>query len=207
LSGTHRDPLDELGYFAEWGGRRWEKLLGHAIHKFLGSDLSGQEVLEIGTCYGKTACLFALLGAQVTGVDLNQEVLDRAEAEARKWGVEAQTRFLCYDGDLDIFPDHRFDLLFTKSVLVMVPELEAFLNRASRKLKPGGKIVFLENARGHLLARALRYVKRPGRGSSGKIRYFTKRELQAVQDVFYVDILKRSFLPPIYLICGHGGEI
>lgn len=62
-----RYPLQHLGYFMEWGSKGWQKLMTHAIEHFLGTNLRGLQVLDIGTRYGKMACLFSLLGAEVMG--------------------------------------------------------------------------------------------------------------------------------------------
>ena len=153
------NPLRHLGYFVEWGGRNWQRLLTAAFDEFMGHDLEGQRVLDIGTRYGKAACLFALLGAQVVGIDLDQRDLAIAQQEAEHWGVAHRVDFIAYDGNLDLFCDQAFDLVFTKSVLVVVPQLPAFLRQIEAKLKPGGKIVFLENGRGSMPVHALRALR------------------------------------------------
>lgn len=194
-------PLKNTSYFIEWGGKKWERLLSYAIREFVGTDLAGQHILDIGTRYGKIASLFALLGGTVTGIDIREDCLTVAEAEARKWRVSERTHFIAYDGELDIFPDETFDLVFTKSVLVIVPRLEDFLRKIEIKLKPQGKIVFLENGRGNDILHALRAI-RHRHWDYTKANYFTDKELALISNIFEVETIKKTLLPPIYLILG-----
>jgi len=80
-------PLQHLDYFMEWGGKAWQHLMNHAIEHFLGTTLQGQQVLDIGTRYGKMACLFALLGGRVMGLDLSKKALSLARREATSLDV------------------------------------------------------------------------------------------------------------------------
>ena len=143
-----RHPLQRLDYFNEWGGKTWQRLMHHAFEHFLGVNLQGQQVLEIGTRYGKMACLFTLLGAKVIGFDMSRKYLSVAQKEATKWKITQRIVFVLGRGELSIFKDNSFDVVFSKSVLVVVPGLARFLEEVRAKLKPGGKIVFLENPKG-----------------------------------------------------------
>jgi protein-L-isoaspartate O-methyltransferase len=152
---------------------------------------------------------FALFGATVTGVETNERFVVKAQAEARKFGVSDRVKFLHYDGSLDIFGDGRFDLIFTKSVLVAVPRLEEFLWEMRNKLRSGGRIVFVENARGNFFIHSIRKVrhyllrkKQQTKWDYRKARYFTRSELSLIETVFTVREIRKSLLPPIYLILG-----
>lgn len=198
---TVTNPLKNLSYFSEWGGKKWERLLHYAFCEFIGTNLEGQQILDIGTRYGKMASFFALLGGRVTGIDVQKNCLVIAEAETRKWGVSEKVNFIAYDGNLDIFPSETFDLIFTKSVLVIIPKLEDFLRQIETKLKPQGKIVFLENGRGSHILRALRSIRHP-KWDHTKINYFTDRELTLINNIFEVKAVRKTVVPPIYLILG-----
>jgi SAM-dependent methyltransferase len=200
--------LDNLHYFVEWGGKSWEKHIRYALKAFIG-QVSGKEVLEIGYRRGKMSVFFALMGATVTGVEIKERYVAKAQSEAKQFGVSDRVEFLHYDGSLNIFGDCRFDLIFTKSVLIDVPELETFLWEISRKLKSGGRIVFVENARGNFFFHNIRKVrhyllkrKHKTKWDYRKIRYFTKSELSFIETVFAVREIRKSLLPPIYLILG-----
>lgn len=203
-----RDVLNELRYFVEWGGTSWEWMVRYAIENFIGLEMFSKEFLEVGTRRGKMACLFGLLGAKTTGLDIKESFLPLAKEEARRWAVEDKVQFLLYDGNLDkILPDKKFDLIFTKSVLFALGKsLEPFLNSMESKLKPGGKVVFIENGRGNFLVHAMRRIRHRD-WDYRKARFFTDRELQLVGNIFDISEVRKKWLPPIYLILGHKKEI
>jgi ubiquinone/menaquinone biosynthesis C-methylase UbiE len=195
------DPLKRLDYFVEWGGEAWERLVRHAFEHFLGVNLAGQQVLDIGTRFGKMACMFALLGAKVIGSDVNNNCLSVARKEAANCNVNHRVVFVLESGNLSAFKDNTFDIVFSKSVLVVVPDLVSFLEQVRAKLKPGGKIIFLENAKGPWLIHQLRAF-RHGKWDYTKAAYFTSREIEVVARIFEVTTLKRSLFPPVVLILG-----
>jgi 2-polyprenyl-3-methyl-5-hydroxy-6-metoxy-1,4-benzoquinol methylase len=185
----------------EWGGENWERLFRIAIGELRQNNfLNGAELLDIGTRYGKMAVLFSLMGARVTGIDIQEQSLLIAREEATKWNATS-VNFMPYDGNLDLFPDESFDIIFTKSVLVVVPDLKSFLAAVAKKLKPNGKIVFLENGKGNRLLHAMRAI-RHRKWDYKRANYFTEKEVDLIQSVFRLDILKRTTFPPVYLFVG-----
>jgi SAM-dependent methyltransferase len=133
-----------LDYFVGWGGPPVVQLVKRALET-LGTDLTGLRVLDIGFGHGQMSCLFALLGAQVVAVDTHDVTLPEAEAEAKRWGVSERIEFTRYSGDPGTIQQADFDIAFTKSVLLLVPELEVFLRALSTKLRPRGHVAFIEN--------------------------------------------------------------
>jgi SAM-dependent methyltransferase len=194
-----------LEYFVEWGGEGWRELVATGVREFLGERLDGRQVLDIGTRSGRMSCLFALMGAQVTGIDIGNDFVPQARLEAAKWGVEQRTTFVPYNGDLDIFADGSFDVIFTKSVLVVVPDLDGFVAKIERKLKPCGKAVFVENRRGDLIVRILRRI-RASFVDYGTLRCFTQREVAVIGRVLDVELVRTRAFPPVYLICASKGK-
>jgi 2-polyprenyl-3-methyl-5-hydroxy-6-metoxy-1,4-benzoquinol methylase len=194
--------MGNLGYFMEWGAKSWTNLTYHALHTCVGEEhIVDKEVLEIGSRYGKISSLFALLGAKVTGIDINQECLVTAEKEAVKHGVSDRVKFLAYDGDLDVFPDESFDIIFTKSVLVLVPELDAFLVTLNRKLKPKGKVIFIENGYGNMFIHFLRKFRHKT-WTFTRADFFKSDDMKLFRSSFEVKEIKRSWMPPIWMIYG-----
>ncbi|HMS85914.1 MAG TPA: class I SAM-dependent methyltransferase [Nitrospira sp.] len=194
--------LQDLDYFMEWGGRSWQSLMSYAFEHFLGTDLRGQQVLEIGSRYGKMTCLFALLGAKVIGIDTEGKSLLIAQQEAAKWKAEDAVLFIKAGGDLSIIKDNSFDVVFSKSVLVMVPDLAGFLEEVKQKLKPGGKIVFLENAKGPRWLHLLRAVRHMRKWDYAQARYFTSQEVKMVSQVFDEFVMRSWMFPPVILMMG-----
>lgn len=196
-------PLQHLDYFIEWGAKTWQHLLTHAIERFLGVSLQDQQVLDIGTRYGKMACLFTLLGAKVIGLDVNKKALSIAQEEARKWNIADRVAFIHGKGDLSNLNDNSFDVIFSKSVLVVVPDLACFLKEVNAKLKPGGKVVFLENAKGPWFIHLLRAFRHFRKWDYTKARYFTAQEVRLVSEIFDEVVVRRRAFPPVLLMMGH----
>jgi len=199
---SEANPLVQLPYFVEWGGRGWQTLLADALQTYVGTNLEGRRVLDIGTRYGRMACLFALLGADVVGIDVHESPLRVAQSEARRWAVEGRVEFVKYGGDLDIFTGHSFDLVFTKSVLVLIHDLAPFLAQISSKLRSDGKVVFLENAKGNAVVHGLRRF-RHRRWNYTRAHYFTDGQIAQIGSVFDIDKMRKTVWPPVYLVCGH----
>jgi 2-polyprenyl-3-methyl-5-hydroxy-6-metoxy-1,4-benzoquinol methylase len=133
----------DLDYFVEWHTWLWKPAV-----RFVLGDLrrfAGRTVLELGCRDGKMASLFALLGANVTGLELPGQSLRAAELEARKWNVENRVQLRHYSGDLSVLPENEYDFVFSKSVLVVVPHLGGFAKSIAGILRPGGSLLAVEN--------------------------------------------------------------
>ena len=150
--------LANLSYFSEWGGLGWERLCLYALQNM--GDLDGKTILEIGPNSGRMSACFALLGAQIVGVETNASALKQAQEEIKQWGVQARVSFHHYDGDLDhceVVNESKFDFIFTKSVLVALEtHLLDFFEKLDRTLKPDGNCVLIENRHGGSLFSFLR---------------------------------------------------
>ncbi len=103
------------------------------------------------------SCFFALLGAQVRGVDIDEAALEKAEVEAKRWKVEDRLIFQGYGGDPGEISGEDYDFVFTKSVLVVVPQLKSFLARLGDKVRVGGELLAVENLEGNA---ALNFFRR-----------------------------------------------
>jgi len=193
--------LANLNYFTQWGGRAWAHLCRHAIQYL--DDLHGKTLLEIGPHYGRMSVCFALLGAKVIGIETSAADLKEAEAEARRWGVEANVSFVHYDGDLDhcqALNELEFDVIFTKSVLVLFGDsLFGYLQKLDRKLKTSGRCVFLENRYGGMICSALRKGQAILRGEKPHTS-LAPAQIRLINQVFHILMVKRTMIPPIYLI-------
>jgi SAM-dependent methyltransferase len=195
------NPLAHLDYFVEWGGWPWRRFVRIALDDFIGHDLAGLEVLDIGTRSGKMACLFALLGAQVVGIDKTPGFEKIARAEAERFGVADKTEFISTDGSLDALADRSFDLVYTKSLLVLVPGLPDFVKDINGLLKPGGRVCFVENGYGNFLVNAFRPLRH--NWNWRRARYFTDREIKLLDKTFETVLTKFWAVPPIYSYCGY----
>jgi SAM-dependent methyltransferase len=123
---------------------QWE--WNHCRHLFtdLPVSLIGARVLELGCNIGATAVVLALLGAEVTAVDIHRRFTDVAEANAARFGVSTRVSVCCVEDTRRMhLDDGAFDLVSCNSVLEYVPRphLEAVLAEAARVLRPAGLLV------------------------------------------------------------------
>lgn len=106
-------------------------------------------VLDAGCGFGTEALLFAAMGAEVVGVDLDAVRLSAAERRARHHasasGRAAGARF--EHGDVCAAWLRGYDVVWVRDGLGAFASLEGFLAETRRKLRPGG-IVVVDDANG-----------------------------------------------------------
>lgn len=153
----------DLDYFVEWRAWLWRPVVLAALD-YLG-DLRGKTVLEIGGRRGRMSCLMTMLGAKVTMLDRDKRSTATARDEARKWGLVDCIEIHQTDGTFAVVEGQQFDVIFTKSVLWSVADLDGLLAALAQHLAPGGRVVFLENCRGGRMMDVLRRLRLGGRPS------------------------------------------
>lgn len=104
---------------------------------------SGARVLEVGCGTGRSACYLSRLGFDVTAVDRNPLMLEKAKRRASRTG--SRVRFAFGDAGSLPFPDGSFDLVFVESVSVFVEGDRAF-REYNRVLRPNGRLLDRELA-------------------------------------------------------------
>ncbi len=84
------------------------------------------------------------MGAEVTGVDLSDQAIQRARELAQKTNLDA--KFI--NCDLYDLPNHlndEFDIVYTTyGTIGWLPDLNKWGQIVSRFLKPGGRLIFVE---------------------------------------------------------------
>ncbi len=115
--------------------RPWREKLWSAAHG---------KILEIGVGTGKNFP-YHPRGAKVTGIDLSDEMLARAQERARRLGRPVALA----EGDAQAleFPDNSFDTAADTFVFCSVPDPVRGLQELNRVVKPGGRILLLEHTR------------------------------------------------------------
>ncbi|WP_410509134.1 class I SAM-dependent methyltransferase [Methanosarcina hadiensis] len=106
------------------------------------SNLKGR-VLETGVGTGRNLEYYPA-GAQVTGIDNSEGMLDKAQKKARD---RANITLLLMDAEYMDFPDNTFDYVVTTFVLCSIPDPVKALKEMKRVLKPSGELIALEHMR------------------------------------------------------------
>lgn len=110
----------------------------------------GRRVLDLGCRYGALTEYYAA-GNDVTGVDIDREALEHAEA---RLGIQALW------ADLDdplAFMDETFDVVVIGELLEHIREPDRLLDQAYRVLRPGGRLV-CSTPNGFRLKNRLRFL-------------------------------------------------
>ena len=107
-------------------------------------DVKGKSVLHLQCHFGQDTLSIARMGALVTGVDLSDQAIAKADYLAKKIGVDAN--FVCCNVlDTDKYINEKFDIVFTSyGTIGWLPELGRWGENIKNLLKPGGKFVFVE---------------------------------------------------------------
>ena len=109
-----------------------------------GLDIEGKAVLDIGVGTGGPALLLlSRFGARhVTGVDVEQSVVDRARALAVEQKLENRLDVRCIQPGALPFDDGQFDVVFSKDAFVHVADKTLLFDEIFRVLATGGVCVF-----------------------------------------------------------------
>jgi phosphatidylethanolamine/phosphatidyl-N-methylethanolamine N-methyltransferase len=125
--------IAERGRYTEWRQRLWAKVEGPAV-------------LELGVGTGKNIPYYPD-HVHVTGIDLSENMLDRARQVAGQY-PEKQVDLALMDAQRLQFPDGRFDTVVATFVFCSVPDPVLGLQEALRVTRPEGRLLLLE----HMLA-------------------------------------------------------
>ncbi len=152
----------------EWDAANWGKCLD--IWLPIMQSETPLSCLEIGSRRGGLALWAALQGQHCISSDIENPTLPAGEVHKR-YPKEVQNRIeYAAINAMDIPYENHFDVIFIKSVLTVIGEIQGHSNEVRREvqakavaefykaLKPGGKLLFAENLKGswlHTIARKL----------------------------------------------------
>lgn len=100
----------------------------------------GQQVLDVACGTGVVAITAARADAQVTGIDLTPELLERARHNSQVAELQIDWR----EGDAEKMPfgDGAFDVILSQFGHIFAPRPNVVIAEMLRVLKPGGTIAF-----------------------------------------------------------------
>lgn len=193
-------PLEHLEYFVEWGGPQWVECVRRMIDKLGVSWFAGKRVVDVGCRRAKMSSLFALLGADVIGLDHNSDALVEAKAEIAAFGLEDKIQLHIGDAtDYLSACEPEFDLIFTKSTLVVTADPWPVVAASVRSLRPDGHMFSIENGRGNALIHLLRRFRVDAKHFH-RWHYFGEKHVARLVKTFKEFDVERVKYPPIYSI-------
>ncbi|MGQ3683577.1 MAG: class I SAM-dependent methyltransferase [Candidatus Loosdrechtia sp.] len=104
----------------------------------------GETILEVGLGTGLSLPLYPR-GSHITGVDISQEMLKKAEEKKRDYKL-SNVELYNMDASSMTFPDNTFDKVFASHVITVVPDPMRTLHEMKRVCKKDGEIFILNYA-------------------------------------------------------------
>ena len=103
--------------------------------------LVNQTTLDIGCGGGILSESMAKLGANVTGIDLAEDVLKVAKLHALDAGIELDYQLISAEDHAQQHPQH-YDVVTCMEMLEHVPNPQAIIQAAAQATRPGGYVFF-----------------------------------------------------------------
>ncbi len=112
-------------------------------------DLNGKNVLDVGAGTGRLTLRLAKLGADVTALDVSEEMLEEIKKKLKRnlshlrqgYGGQAEIKMVVGDCESLQFDDESFDVVVATFLVVHLKDLKRFFDEVYRVLKPGGKFL------------------------------------------------------------------
>ncbi|WP_310555779.1 class I SAM-dependent methyltransferase [Flavobacterium sp.] len=116
----------------------------NAIELEILGDVSNKKILHLQCHFGQDSVSLARLGAKVTGVDLSDKAIAKANEFTTQLHLDAT--FICCDiYDLLNHLNEKFDIVFTSyGTIGWLPDLTKWANIVSQFLKPNGKFIMAD---------------------------------------------------------------
>jgi ubiquinone/menaquinone biosynthesis C-methylase UbiE len=128
--------------FVRSGKNYYSEFLNIPALKRMVGDVEGKKVLDMGCGEGCCSRLFAKAGAEVTGIDISDGLVDAAIEEEQRHPLGV--KYLVADAaNLSMLKSESFDVAFCYMALMDIRNYEGAISEASRVLKLGGRFVVL----------------------------------------------------------------
>ncbi len=103
-------------------------------------DLKGKKILDLGAGTCRYSIEFADKGAEVTALDISQEMLDEGKRKAEERGVADKIDFVKGNAKETDFEDESFDIVTALRVFHLIDDSKALFNEMKRLTKD--KVLF-----------------------------------------------------------------
>jgi len=133
------DPQEGYARFAttyDKDAKYWDSFEKQNLIPYIKSS-NGKKVLDAGAGTGRLSVRLADAGADVTALDLSNEMLSILQSK--------NSDIKTIEGDLEDMPleDESFDMIFSSLALVHLKKIEPFLDECYRVLKNDGKLILV----------------------------------------------------------------
>jgi ubiquinone/menaquinone biosynthesis C-methylase UbiE len=108
------------------------------------SDINGKKIVNIGCGNGIISTFFALKGAKVIGIDIEEDELVKARKAVLELNLEDECVFFKGSAESITIDSESIDIVFSRSTIQYMKRQIA-LKEYIRILKPGGTLILLEN--------------------------------------------------------------
>jgi len=169
-------------------------------------SLKGPHILDAGCGLGSESLLFSSLGANVVGVDLNEERLKVAEKRKLFYKdlIKGKVKFIL-GNVFEVIKKQKFDIVWMNEAISHIHPAEEFLKLAHKQLNPEGRVIISEGNGGNPYILLKRFIETghwswtshfvQGLETSSKVGY-------AVERLFSCKQIKNILMEAGYFI-GH----
>lgn len=107
-------------------------------------DVSGKSLLHLQCHFGQDSLSWASKGAQVTGVDISDMAIEKANQLSKELDIPANFVY-CNVLDTSDYIEEQFDIVFTSyGVIGWLPDLKPWAKMVAERLKDGGIFYMVE---------------------------------------------------------------
>lgn len=145
---VHAHEINKFGSLAErWWDRHGEFKTLHDINplriRFIRdyTDLDGKRIIDVGCGGGILSEGMAKFGADVTGIDLSEELIDIADLHGLETGVQVHYQKISAEAMAEQHPG-ELDIVTCMEMLEHVPDPAAIVAACATLVKPGGYVFF-----------------------------------------------------------------
>ena len=171
-----------------WGGADYEQIAQRfsPVHDLLVDRLAprpGERLLDVATGTGEVALRAARAGAQATGLDISEPLLEQARVKAERERLVAAFEL----GDAQALPygDASFDVVASCFAVMFPPDAHRVASELGRVLRPGGRLGLTTWVPNDAMARIYaRFQREPPAGdveqwgSPERVRELLERDLE-----------------------------
>lgn len=153
-------------------------------------------LLDIGSGAGLQTSLLARKAGKVVGIDVSEDVVNRAKSENAELNKKGNIEFICTPLEKAGFEENSFDKVYSVCVLEHIENDVEVLTEAHRIMKPGGALVMSIDSLATITDEEL---KSQHRERFWVRRYYKPEEIKkTLEDIGFVNVSVKPLLTSQY---------